>query len=278
MACHSRRDDTAQSESLQCLEYLLLQSCVLDYSLLNSPGLALPSLDELCLLKESEVWGRFLVLGVITDAIVDPKTSRLSATETRRLTGSVIPPLLLQLIVDNALLLRRKQQWTGTQGAEEIANLETRICDWTAQCEYGNDNALFESSQAEDTEISCTDDGSDSEGVETTTVLASNCHDQVSGASLTLAYHTALLLLFFSDTKPTNPLLLRPLKLKLLNQLGAYVREVEETEAHVGVACGIAWPLKVLDTIGLEKSKVKEVDSLWRFVRGGGWRVVRHHG
>lgn len=244
----------------------------------NSSDPEVPSLDELSLLKESEVWGWFLVSGVTTDATLDPKTSRLSATDIRRLTGSAISPLLLQLIVDNALLLRRKQQWTGTQGAEEIANLETRICDWTAQGEYGDDNALFESVQAEDTEISCTDDGSDSEGEEPTTVLASNRHDQVSGTSLTLAHHTALLLLFFSDTKPTNPLLLKPLKDKLLKQLEAYVREVEETDAHVGVASGIAWPLKVLDMIGLEKSKAKDVDSLWRFVSGGGWRVVRHHG
>ena len=277
MACHSRRDDTAQSESLQCLEYLLLQGCVLDYSLPNPPGPESSSLDELSLLKELEVWGRFLVSGVTTDATVDPNTSRLSATEIRRLTGSAIPPLLLHLIVDNALLLRRKQQWTGTQGAEEIANLETRICDWTAQCEYGDDDALFEPSQAGDTETSCTDDGSDSEGEETTAVLASNRHDQVSGASLTLAYHTALLLLFFSDTKPTNPLLLKPLKDKLLKQLEAYIREVEETEAHVGVACGMVWPLKVLDMAGLDKSKAKEADSLWRFVRGGGWRVARPH-
>jgi hypothetical protein len=215
-----------------------------------------------------------VVSGVTTDAVADPKTGRLSATEIRRLTGSVIPPLLLQLIIDNTLLLRRKQQRTRTQEAE-IANLETRICDWTAQCEYGDENSLFDSNQGEDTETSCTNDGSDSEGEETTTVLASNRHDQVSGASLTLAYHTALLLLFFSVTKPTNPLLLKPLRLKLLNQLEAYVQEVEEMEAHVGVAYGMVWPLKVLDMAGLGKSKAKEVDSLWRFVRGGGWKVTR---
>lgn len=272
----SRSGDTsmAQSESLRCLEYLLLQSCILDYSLPKPPGLALPSLNELNSLRESELWGRFLVSGATTDAA--PMKNILSATEIRRLSGSIIPPLLLKLILDNSLLLRRKQQWTGTQGAEEIASLETRICDWTAQSEYGDENTLFELIQGEDTEASCTDDDSDSEGGETTTVLASNRRDQASGASLTLAYHTALLLLFFSVTKPTNSLLLKPLKLKLLNQLGTYLREVEEAEAHVGVACGMVWPLKVLDMAGVDKTKTKEADSLWMYVRGGGWKVARY--
>ncbi|KAK7424520.1 hypothetical protein QQX98_000485 [Neonectria punicea] len=191
------------------------------------------------------------------------------AFELHRQTGSPIPPSLLWLVLENSLLLQKKEAGVEIDISDEATQLEHEICGWKMgeeEPDHGNPDTLSLEDDNNDENSSGSDTDADERGGRTAST------PQIISAPLTHAYHTSLLILFFSYTKPTNSLLLSPLRRKLLDQLRTYVRGVEKAEVDVGVGGGIVWPLKVLKEVGLDSSgDKKEVRMLWEFVRGAGW-------
>ena len=167
-------------------------------------------------------------------------------------------------------------------GACTASELEARICQWKAEKhkeEEGNGSVVAglhseePSDDSEDSEEERVSSIGDSHGV-------SPSRSRVFATALTYAYHTAVLLIFFRFVKPTNALLLEPLKRKIIKYIKEYRREVETAQADVGIGGGIVWPFKILEIVGLEGELRREVRFLWKFVKGAGWRdyeATVHH-
>lgn len=225
-------------------------------------------------LSKSKIWEQFLALEKDPKKPAGPAERAggpegcITASQLRSMTGSPVPPSLLWLILENALFAQKLKAGTQNNRVRGIAALEHTICTWVIEDDLAD---VMEASHME----SNSDNESDSESSDTEVGSkdAAKSALHATAGPLTQAHHTSLLLLFFSSTKPTNLMLLDPLRRKLLKQLRSYVKEVDEADLDVGVGAGILWPLKVLEGIGLGGKDKREMKPLWDLVKGGGLRT-----
>lgn len=192
----------------------------------------------------------------------------LLTSDLHRQVGSPIPASLLRLILESTVLIVKNGTSSQSNDTAILDSMEKSVGDWVEDViDWNNPSASLEyEDDIEETSSSSSDD--EREAPKTSFPF----HSKHILTPLTQAYHSTLLVIFFSLLKPTNSLLLDPLKQKVPEQLQVYITAVGDLEAGAGIASGILWPLRVLDILGLDKKK-KTVSRLWKYVKGGGWKT-----
>jgi hypothetical protein len=268
----------AKSEKLLCLEYLLLQECILEglLSLLSSnPSQPLPpSYIEAEHLDTPEIWRQFCVVepglaGSTSPAgnISDPGAT-ISALDLHQRTGSPVPPSLLRLFLQNILMILKIQERSANRSLTvDVGKLEEDVCGWRPgvhEADHGVAQTTGERGDSSGSETSSEAD-SDTRGSEVDPRIIATRPGLISSL-LTTAYHTTLLLVFFSFTRPSSAFLVRPLQEELLDQLEDYVDAVEKAAVNVGIGNGIRWPMQVLQILNPSKRYGRRIRSLLVYI------------
>lgn len=266
-----RAPSLAKSKKLLCLEYLLLQECILEGLLsLISPTPSQSSIlsqPDAEYLDAPEIWWQFCMVEPGLAGSLSDQGATISALDLHQRTGSPVPPSLLRLFLQNILMMQRIQgRSTSSSLTAEIGKLEEDVCGWRSDVHEANDVAAqatvdddsFESETASEADRDTENNDVDPRMIATRPGLIASL--------LTRAYHTALLLIFFSYTRPSSAFLVRPLQEKLLEQLEDYVDAVEKAEVNVGIGNGIRWPTQVLQTLNPSKRYGRRIRSLLVYI------------
>lgn len=219
-------------------------------------------------LDAPEIWRQFCIVESGLASSLSEQGVIISALDLHHRTGSPVPPSLLRLFLQNIRTMQRiKEHAAGSSFTAEVGKLEEDVCGWRPDVHEADDVTAQTIDEDDDSSESETASEADcgTGGSEFDPRIIATRPGLISSL-LTTAYHTALLLVFFSCTRPSSAFLVRPLQEKLLDQLEGYVDAVEKAEVNVGIGNGIRWPVQVLQILNPSRRYGRRMRSLLVYI------------